>query len=304
MVCKCGKKTYFKREYEGTELCKKCFVKSIEKKVKRLIRENKLIERNDNICVALSGGKDSVACLYILNEIVKKREDMKLFALIVDEGLGIYRNNTIEKAVLACEKMSVPYEILSFESEFGNPLGEIIKSNPKINACTFCGVLRRKLINKRARERGATKIAFGFNLNDEAETVFLNFVFGNLDKFLRVGVKLENKNIKMFIPRIKPLREIPEEEIFAYCDALELPYYKEKVCPYGKESVRKTLRQYLYDLEKKYPGTLFQIVKFSDTIIPPLREHFRKEGKIIYCKVCGEPSSKEICKACKLLEKK
>ncbi|MCK4428804.1 MAG: tRNA 2-thiocytidine biosynthesis protein TtcA, partial [Candidatus Aenigmarchaeota archaeon] len=218
MVCKCGEKTYFKREYEGVELCRKCFVKSMEKKIKKLIRYNKLLDRGDKICVAISGGKDSIACLYILNEIVKKRDDIEIFAIAIDEGLGEYRNKTIGKAKEACELMKINLKIYSFKEEFGKTLPEILKLNPKLNACTYCGVLRRSLLNKKARENKATKLAFGFNLNDEAESVMLNFVFGNVDKFLRLGPKVENKKIKDFIPRIKPLREIPEKENFIYCD--------------------------------------------------------------------------------------
>lgn len=303
MVCKCGKKTYFRRRYEGVELCKKCFIKSIEKKVKKNIRINNLISKNDRICVAISGGKDSIACLYILNEIIKKRKDMEIFAIAIDEGLGLYRKKTIRKAEEACKIMNIPLKVYCFKEEFGKSLPEILKDK-KLNACTYCGVLRRYLLNKKARENKATKLAFGFNLNDEAESVFLNFVFGNLDRFLRLGPKVENQKIKKFVPRIKPLREIPEEEVFAYCDALRLPYYKEKKCPYGKESVRKTIRKYIYDLEEKYPGTLFQIVKFADLLIPPLRKSFYKKGKIKYCKICGEPSSREICKVCELLKNK
>jgi len=300
MVCKCGKKTYYKRKYEGIELCKKCFVKSIEKKIKRNIRKNKLLSKNDNICVALSGGKDSISCLYVLNEIVKKRKDMKIFAIAIDEGIGEYRKKTLNKAKEFCKMMNIPLKLYSFKEEFAKSLPEILK-NEKLNACTYCGVLRRYLLNKKARENKATKLAFGFNLNDEAESIFLNFIFGNLDKFLRLGPKVENKEIKKFVPRIKPLREIPEEEIFAYCDALNLPYYPKKRCPYGKESVRKTIRKFLYELEEKYPGSLFQIVKFADLLIPSLRKEFYKKGKIKYCKICGEPSSRKICKVCELL---
>jgi uncharacterized protein (TIGR00269 family) len=301
MVCKCGKKVYYIRQYEGLELCKKCFVKSIEKKVKKVIRHNKLIESGDKICVALSGGKDSVSCLYILSNIVKKRKDMKIFAITIEEGLGEYRKKTIEKAKKACKLLGVDLKIFSFKEEFGGSLPKLLKKNPNLNACTFCGVLRRHLINKKARELGATKVAFGFNLNDEAESVFLNFIFGNVDKFLRLGPKVENKKIKKFVPRIKPLREILEKEVFAYADAVGLPYYKKKVCPYGKESVRKTIRKTIYELEEKYPGTTYQIVKFADQLITPLRKSFFKEGKIKYCKICEEPSSKEICKVCELL---
>jgi uncharacterized protein (TIGR00269 family) len=304
MACKCGNsEIYFTRKYEGTIMCKKCFVRSIEKKVKRIIRINKLLEHGDNIGVALSGGKDSTTALYIINQIVCKRKDMTIFAISIDEGTGKYRTDTIKKSAKLCKSLGIPHYIYSFENELGGKLPDLMKKNPRLNACTFCGVLRRDLLNRKARELGATKLAFGFNLNDEAESVFMNFVFGNLDKFLRLGPLVSNRKIELFIPRLKPLREVPEEELFAYCDALNLPYYGKKKCPYGKESVRKTIRKYLYDLDEKYPGTLFQIVKFADVIIPPLKEHFQKTGEIKHCIVCGEPSSQDVCKACELMEK-
>lgn len=304
MVCICGsRKIYYKRPYEGQELCKKCFVQSIEKKVKRIVRQNKLLETGDKIGVALSGGKDSSAALYIMAQIVKKRQDMELFAISINEGLGKYRDTTIKKSGELCEMLGVPHHIYSFKEETGKSLPEMMKLHPSLNACTFCGVIRRDILNRKARELGATKMVYGFNLNDEAESVFMNFIFGNLDKFVRLGPKVENKKIAAFVPRLKPLREIPEKELFAYCDAVEIPYFSKKKCPYGKESVRKTIRKSLYELEEKYPGTLFQIEKFADLIIPPIKESLQKKGKLKYCKICGEPSSKSVCKACELLRK-
>ncbi|MGC9310390.1 MAG: asparagine synthase-related protein, partial [Candidatus Aenigmatarchaeota archaeon] len=113
MVCICGgKKIYYRRPYEGQELCKKCFVQSIEKKVKRTVRQNKLLESGDKIGVALSGGKDSSAALYIMAQIVKKRKDMAIFAISIDEGLGPYRTKTIKKSVELCEMLGVPHHII------------------------------------------------------------------------------------------------------------------------------------------------------------------------------------------------
>jgi len=302
MVCVCGNKDiYYKRIYEGQKLCRKCFVKSVEKKVKKNIRYNELIKSGDKVCVALSGGKDSISCLYILSQIIKKRNDIKIFAIAVDEGLGTYRKNTIRKAKEACDWLGINLKIYSFKEEYGKAIPDFVKENSRINACTFCGVLRRHLLNKKARELGATKIAFGFNLNDEAESVLLNFVFGNIEKFLRLGPKVENKKIKKFVPRVKPIREILEKEVFAYADALELPYYREKACPYGVESVRKTIRKWIYKMEDKYPGTTYQIVKFADLLIPVGRKKYLKDGALKYCKKCREPASKEVCKVCELL---
>ena len=298
----CGGEGYYFRPYEGYWLCRSCFTKSVERRVYRNIRANKLLGQDENICVALSGGKDSTATLYLLHRIIEKRGE-NIFAISVDEGLGEYRKASISLAKKHCKKLGIEHYIFSFKKEFGKGLKEMVKEKKNLSPCTVCGVLRRYLLNKKARELGATKIAFGFNLDDEAESIFLNFVFGNLDRLVRLGPKIENPKLKGFVPRIKPLRELPGKEVEAYLKAKGIDFHPKGICPIGKESFRKTIRKSLQEWEEKYPGTTFQILRFFDRIIEPVRrDYFSKiSGKYKTCKICGEPSSREICKVCEIL---
>ena len=72
---KCSKcsnpKVIIKREQSGQLLCKDCFIESIEKKVIKTVRKEKLLDKGDKVLVALSGGKDSVTTLEILNSFRK-----------------------------------------------------------------------------------------------------------------------------------------------------------------------------------------------------------------------------------------
>ena len=199
--------------------------------------------------------------------------------------------------------MGIKHYIFTFKEEFGKGLKQFVKENKIIGPCTICGVLRRYLINKKARELNATKIAFGFNLDDEAESILLNFVFGNLDRFVRLGPKIENRSLKGFVPRIKPLRDIPNNEIEKYLIAKNIEFHPKGVCPVGKDSFRKTIRKSLQEWENKYPGTLYQIVNFFDRIIPAVKTEYFNSGKYKECKICGEPSSRDICKVCEILGK-
>ena len=67
MKCsKCGNpKVIIKRQQSGQLLCKDCFIESIEKKVIKTVRKEKLLDKGDKVLVALSGGKDSVTTLEI-----------------------------------------------------------------------------------------------------------------------------------------------------------------------------------------------------------------------------------------------
>ena len=109
MKCKCGKEAAYSRKYEGNDLCKSCLIKSIESKAKRTIRKYKMLDVDDKIAVAFSGGKDSSSVLYILHNIVKPRRDMELFAILIDEGSGEYRKKTLGKAKGFCKKLGIKY---------------------------------------------------------------------------------------------------------------------------------------------------------------------------------------------------
>lgn len=74
-MCKnCNKKPAYVTQ-SGTKLCKLCFIHYVERKVLKTIRIYKLIQKKDNILIGISGGKDSLTCLHILNKILKKKED-------------------------------------------------------------------------------------------------------------------------------------------------------------------------------------------------------------------------------------
>ena len=87
MQCsKCGNpKVIIKKEQSGQYLCKDCFIDSIEKKVIKTVRKEKLLDKGDKVLVALSGGKDSIRRIaiphpvydpVILHSFLKKRENI------------------------------------------------------------------------------------------------------------------------------------------------------------------------------------------------------------------------------------
>jgi uncharacterized protein (TIGR00269 family) len=306
--CSCGRKVVFFRKYEGSYLCKQCFLESIEKKFKRTVRKYGMLKSGDKIAVALSGGKDSSAVLYLMNKIVKPRRDMDLIAIMIDEGTGEYRKKNLELAKRFCKKLGVKYHIFSFKDEFGKTMKqkvrEIDKGRVKIKEpCTYCGVGRRYILNKRARELGATKLCMGHTLDDEAQAVILNYVRGDLYRASRMGPvtdwSLRKEKGKLFIPRIKPLREVPEKEsaIFSMLMGFELCWDR---CPYAG-GIRFDAKDFINNLEKKYPGIKFTVLETFDRLLPHIRDFSNKrEGKIHLCKKCGEPGSEEVCKTCEL----
>ena len=99
---------------------------------------------------------------------------------------------------------------------------------------------------------GATKIATGHNLDDEAQTILLNMLHGDPMRIVRSGPILRDPRGK-FVPRIKPLCDIPEKEIvlYAYLTGTE---FQSVACPHGHEALRNDIRSFLNQMEQKHPG--------------------------------------------------
>jgi uncharacterized protein (TIGR00269 family) len=306
--CSCGRKAVFHRKYEGTYLCRDCFLRSIEKKFKRTVRKHGMIRSGDRVGVAFSGGKDSSAVLYLMNKIVSPRRDMSLVAIMIDEGSGEYRKKHLELARKFCKKLGVEYHCFSFREEFGKGITqkarEIRRGDSKIKEhCTYCGVGRRYMLNKKARELGVTKLCMGHNLDDEVQAVLLNYIRGDLHRAGRMGPvtdrSVRKEGGRLFVPRIKPLREIPEKEtaVFSILMGFDLSWSK---CPYAG-GIRFDAKDFINNLEWKYPGIKFTILETFDKLLPHIRDFSDKgEGKIVKCSRCGEPGSDEVCKACEL----
>ena len=307
MKCsKCGEKAVFHRKYEGSFLCRSHFVKSIESKVKKTIRNGRMIERDDKIAFALSGGKDSSAVIYMISKIFGKRSDLEFFALSVDEGIPGYRKESLEIAKRLCKKLGIRHHVFSFKKELGKDLSNKVKGR-KTNswegtACTYCGLARRWLLNRKARELGATKIAFGMNLDDEIQGIMMDYIRGDLVRLSRMGSGEPIVRNELFVPRIKPFREIPEKEIGLYAILVGLEI-QENECPY-LEGPRFRVRDFLNDLESESPGTKFSVLKTFEKLRPCVRGMVERERvKITRCASCGEPSSQKICKTCELWRK-
>ena len=308
--CKCGKTAVIFRKYEGRYLCEKHFCESIERKTKRTIRESKMVQKGDRIVVALSGGKDSVSLLYIMNKTFGNVPGTKIIAISIDEGIKDARTKALVLAKKWCKEWKVEHKIYSFKKEFGKTMDQKVKELRRREdltlrePCTYCGVGRRYMMNKIARKLKANKLCVGHNLDDESQAALMNYIRGDLGRASRMSAvtnfSLSEEWGSLFVPRIKPFRMIPEEEVALYAKIMKFGT-SEKWCPY-KSGVRKDVLIFLNQLDEKYPGVKFSILETFDKIVPNIRNIVRTENKkkLIRCKKCKEPSAQIVCKTCEL----
>ncbi|MBU3941591.1 MAG: TIGR00269 family protein, partial [Nanoarchaeota archaeon] len=155
---------------------------------------------------------------------------------------------------------------------------------------------------KKAKELKAEKLATGHNLDDEAESVMMNLLRGNMGLMARLGPITGVIKSRGFIPRVKPLYLCREEDIKAYSKLMKFPVEYER-CPYAQSSYREIVRNELIGFEKKYSETKENIINWFLRILPELKKGFKRDKEMTYCTICEEPSQKSICNACTILEK-
>jgi uncharacterized protein (TIGR00269 family) len=296
------------RVYSGERLCGKCFKKSIEDKVKATIAKNKMFKLDDRIAVAVSGGKDSLTLLHIMTKLEKLFPKASLCAVTVDEGIQGYRDEAVRLANEYCQKLGIEHFIVSFKDLFDLHLDELVlllkkkirASSEDLSPCAYCGVLRRRALNVVARQAKADKLALAHNLDDEVQTILLNIMHGDAPRLARVKPFLEATH-PMFVPRVKPICEVPEKEIafYAYLNKTE---FQGTPCSYASTAMRNDIRQMLNRIEESHAGTKYTIFRSVEKIRPAL-EASEREIDLRACKVCGEPTVRETCKPCELLRR-
>lgn len=269
--------------------CKSHFIGYFESKVAATVKKYKLVSKKDRIVVACSGGKDSTTVLYLLNKWFGN-----VTALAIDEGIPGYRNLTLEDLNSFCGRNRIPLKTLSYKEAFGFSLNEALKE-VSVLPCNICGTLRRHLLNSGAR--GFTKIATGHNLDDEAQSIMMNFFKGNLELAARLGPVTGIVEDSKFTPRVKPLYFCLEKEVAAYAFLMNFGIHFNE-CPHSRLSFRAAVRDFLNELEQATPGTKRNIVDNFLRMLPGLKMSYSKSAKISYCSSCGDPSSKGLCKAC------
>ncbi len=301
-VCK-TKEAFFSRPHSGERLCKKCFTESVEAKVRSTITRYHMLNFDDHLAVAVSGGKDSLSILHILAKVKKRRPKTTLTAVTVDEGIKGYRDEALEIAAKNCQKLEISHHIVSFKELYGFSLDEIIckareKGQTQLTACAYCGVLRRKAINTGARQVKATKIATGHTLDDEVQTVLMNIFRGDITR-LSKEKPITSEVHPLFVQKIKPFCEIPEKESALYAYVKKIAF-QDTPCPYASEALRNDIRGMINRMEQKHAGTKFTVSKAIERLRPALEITSQKEN-FKTCSECGEPSAMDLCKACELL---
>jgi uncharacterized protein (TIGR00269 family) len=280
--------------YSGAHLCEKHFIEFVDRRVKKEMGKQCKPPKKAKLAVALSGGKDSTLALYLTKQIFSKHRDIEIIAITVDEGIADYRPESIDAAKKTCEKLGIEHYITSFKEKVGFALDDIQPKMQELTPCTYCGVFRRFCLNTLSKELNVTRLVMGHNLDDMAQSIVMNIFKGDPQKLARLG---PHKNVQPgLVPRLMPLRVIPEKESYLYAMLKGMNIY-DRECPYAVRAQRGLFRDMLAKTEEATPGTRHAILSFYDQTVDAIRTKF-SPAELNQCEQCGEPTNQKVCKTC------
>ena len=316
MACdKCDREAVMQAAYSGGHLCETHFCRSVEKRVRRRIREDTLLdptatpEDPETWVIGLSGGKDSVVLTHILDETFGRDPRVEMLALTIHEGIEGYRDESVDACIQLADDLDMRHEIVTYEEEFDVRMDDVAAEDPLDMApCAYCGVFRRDLLEQYAAEFGADKLLTGHNLDDEAQTALMNVFEGDVAQIAKhfdasLGGFEDRHEQDDFIPRAKPLRDVPEKEVALYAHLAELPAHITE-CPHASEAYRGEIQELLWKLEENHPGTRHSIMSGYEELAELTAERYRGESSddLGECERCGSKTGSRICRKCRLIE--
>eukprot|EP00052_Salpingoeca_macrocollata_P017058 m.138029 g.138029 ORF g.138029 m.138029 type:complete len:332 (+) comp20252_c0_seq5:545-1540(+) len=294
----CGKeRAVLKRPKTAQPMCRECFFALFELEVHNTIVEGQIFKPGDVVAVGASGGKDSTVLAYVL-KLLNERYNygIRLVLLSIDEGITGYRDDSLETVKRNKVQYGLDLTILSYQELYGWTMDEIVKQVGLKSNCTFCGVFRRQALDKGAAMIRANKVVTGHNADDIAETVLMNIMRGDISRLHRCTAITTGATGEL--PRSKPFKYTYEKEIVMYAFFKKLDYFSTE-CIYSPNSYRGHARTFLKDLEAIRPSAIIDIIHSGEHYGACEEVQTSVAGT---CIRCGYMSSREMCKACVLLE--
>lgn len=163
-----------------------------------------LIKKDDNICVCISGGKDSMLMALLFRHLEKYSDiPFKCQYLVMNPG---YNDINFQMIKNNLKILNIPATIVKTD------IFDIANSTDK-KPCYLCAKMRRGALYRIAKDKGCNKIALGHHYDDVIETTLMNLL--NAGSFQTMLPKLHSDHYQN-MEIIRPMYLIRESDIIDF----------------------------------------------------------------------------------------
>jgi tRNA 2-thiocytidine biosynthesis protein TtcA len=229
----------------------------ISKLISKACDEFKLINNGDRVLIGVSGGKDSLTLLYDF-ENRRKYSKIKFDIAAVHIATDLSDLNYLNKLENIFKELNIVYHIKE------SKIMSAVKEGKTFN-CFWCASQRRKEILSIAKETGFNKIALAHNLDDFAETFFLNLIFKSELSTMKAFWKYDLSGLAV----IRPLILVKEELIKKLAVKQNYPV-SSQVCPYSGKTKRAEIKNIISLISELNPDIRKNILTSIKNINPEL----------------------------------
>jgi len=302
---KCGEKAAFNMPHHKLALCKEHYLEWLPEQTERTIHKYQMFNRREHVLAAISGGKDSLSLWDILWRLGYSVDGLYI-GLGIDEGIQYSDESHRMSAAFAAER-GLKLHVIDIQQTYGKSVPELAESTLRGDKkpCAVCGLTKRHVMNRIAREGGYDVLVTGHNLDDEAATLLSNTMNWIPGYLARQGPVLEADRPGL-VRKAKPLCRFYEREMAAYALLRGIKYIYDE-CPFAEGTKSIYFKEILNRMEADKPGTklnfyISYLMAKDNGLFAP---HADPELEMLHtCPTCGQATTAPgECAFCRLISR-
>jgi tRNA 2-thiocytidine biosynthesis protein TtcA len=222
------------------------------------VHDFELIGEGDRILVAVSGGKDSLTLLHLLQRMRERAPiSFDLVAVNLDQGQPGFPAHVLEEHF---RSVGAPYRMLKKDTY--SIVKRIVPEGK--TTCPVCSRLRRGILYNAAVELGCTKIALGHHRDDLVETLLLSAFYAGALKSMPPKLRSDDgRNVV-----IRPMCYAAEEDIAAFAEAMRFPIIPCDLCGSQPNLRRKRVKRLLAELSGEHKAVKGNLLHALGKVVP------------------------------------
>jgi len=212
--------------------------------VKATCTDYALLEPQDHVLVAVSGGKDSYTLLQLLAQLTRVHyPGVRLTAVHLDQRQPGYDGEPL-RAFLA--QSGVAFEILS-EDTYSVVVDQLGHGQ---TYCSLCSRLRRGILYSAAERLGCNKLALGHHRDDGLETFLMNLFYSGKLQAMPASYLTDDGKLSV----IRPLLGSAEATIREFAELSAFPILPCNLCGSQSGLKRERMTALLDELAQESPN--------------------------------------------------